>query len=82
MTSREFKVKNGRRIDLIQKAHSGFTPEEESRPFSIPGWKEEFDRRYASNLTEQEHAELESLGEECSEYVNQKYPLRMPPDMI
>lgn len=78
MTEDEFKVKNERRLDLIEKRHSGFTDEEGQRPFDEerhPGWKAECERRHHANLTDEERAELEKLQAETGAYMRERHPM-------
>lgn len=79
MTKAEYNRKNKRRGELINKKHSGFTKEESSRPFTVPGWREECDRRHQANLTDAEREELERLQQECGDWINEKFPL---PDLF
>lgn len=58
----EWAEKNGRRLALLKKQHSGFTEEENRRQFDAhPGWRAECDRRFYANLTDAERAELDEL---------------------
>lgn len=71
----EFDGFNARRLELIEKQHAGFTKEEGRRPFEgNPGWKEECERRYQANLTDEERAELATLQEKCSQYLEVLHP--------
>lgn len=78
MTEDEFKAKNERRLDLIEKRHSGFTREEGMRPFDEerhPGWKAECERRHHANLTDEERAELARLDAEVGDYLSKRFPM-------
>lgn len=60
---------NARRLELIDKMFSGFTEEEGQRRMDVdPAWKEEFERRIAANLTDQEHAEYAELNRILDEW--------------
>ena len=82
MTDAEFDAKNARRLELIEKLHSGFTEEERMRPFADhPGWEEECERREQEALTPAEHAELATLQEEIGAEVDRRYPKLKLPDL-
>ena len=83
LSKKEFYAKNQRRLDLIDKEHSGFTKEESSRRFDlVSGWKEECERRYHTNLTDEERAELEQLNKEVDDYCDEKWPLPTFEDLL
>lgn len=73
-TERLFPLLNQRRLALLEKRGRGFTPEESRRPFTTPGWSEEYQRRIRDNLTDQEHAELSELRQWLDEYFHATHP--------
>ena len=82
LTKAEYDELNARRHALIEQRHSGFTEEEQKRPFADhPGWKEECERRHQANLTAAERDELEQLQRITGEYLNHHFPLPELPDL-
>jgi hypothetical protein len=75
VTEAEYETANGRRLELIEKMHAGFTAEERSRSFADhPGWDAECRRRQLDSLTADERAEWARLQVECFAYVEAKFP--------
>ncbi len=61
MNSEDRDRANKRRLELIDKQYSVFSPEEMKRDISV--WRDEFARRKEAALSTEERVELEKLTE-------------------
>ena len=82
MTDAEFRRLNERRLDLLEKQHAGFTEEERSRPFTVPGWRAECDRRERAALTDDERAELARLQKVVGDELAARFPMPQLPSAL
>lgn len=80
MTKAEFSRLNSRRLELLVKQSAGYTDEERARPFTVPGWRAECDRRDRAALTAEEHAELAGLERTVEKELRRRFPMpELPP---